>query len=184
MYIYCPPESLIVTSYRLSLILGAAVLLVPAKLGTAGVILTVSRDAGPIGSLPIYWSIPSVGWYWTPLTQRDLPAVEARSTSSPGINAHAVFSEQLFAHGATRGGSRSGYLTWNGAEFVDGPWVRGEFASPASVVVGTRYVVGISGWRNARSAPNRGAGSNWAYRTLPSAETFGIIKPGESRAGN
>jgi hypothetical protein len=121
---------------------------------------------------PFFWSLPSIGWYWTPTTNVLLEGIQTQLTTGfSNINNNFTFTTTLFTNRPAAGGTSLGSFTWNGATPVDGPWVGGSFAAPIALTAGTTYFVGMSGWQNALgwAGPNSGAGVNWVNPNVPSA---------------
>jgi hypothetical protein len=127
---------------------------------------------------PFFWLPSSIGWYWTPDTDVELEGIQTQLTSGfSNVNNNFTFTTELFTDRPAVGGASLGSFDWNGITFVDGPWLGGSFSSPISLIGGTTYFVGMSGWQNARgwNGPNSGAGVNWVNTTDPStADWIGL----------
>lgn len=129
---------------------------------------------------PLIWTNDTIGWYWTPARSVLLRGVQTRLSTASNINNNVTLTTTLYDERPSVGGSLLGTFTWNGNQFVDGPWLGGSFAPPLALAGGTTYFVGMSGWAQV-VGPGTGAGINWIWPLGPGVEDLGA---GSSYTGN
>lgn len=150
----------------LALCLLATVAFVLPGRASADVIQQVN---GPPGPGPFFWALDDIGWYWTPAEDVNLTGVQTQlRTGFFNINNNFTFKTTLYTDRPDAGGVEINSFFWNGATFVDGPWVGGSFDSAVALQGGTEYFVGMSGWAQALgwNGGSSGAGINWVNTPL------------------
>ena len=160
----------------------AALMLVLPIAAQADVVFQTINGTPPIAPGPFFWDgapvgINNVGWYWTPRTNVDLTGIQTKLNNvNFNVNNNFTFTAAVYTERPANSGTLLDSLSFNGATFVDGPWVGGSFASPVHLTGGTQYFIGFTGWAAALGwdGPNSGAGVNSAAVNL-AGDTF----PGE-----
>lgn len=144
-----------------------------ALLSTAGLAVNAAR-AGAVYDVynesltpgPYYWAVSAgnIGWYWTPESDVELRGIQTKLTTGfSNINNNFLFTTTLFTDRPAVGGSSIGSFTWNGASYIDGSWLGGQFDSPLKLNGGQTYFVGMSGWEQGLAffGGTGGSGVNW-----------------------
>lgn len=152
---------------------GALALTVVPTVARAAVIDAVNESFTPG---PFYLGHPDgkIGWYWTAPTTGTLDGIQTQLTTGFfNINNDVTLTASLYTERPTNGGSVLGAFTFHGATYVDGPWLGGTFTTPLSIVAGTTYFLGFSGWEQVNTGFG-GAGVNFiATPPGPGAEFLG-----------
>lgn len=129
---------------------------------------------------PYYWAPTSgnIGWYWTPETDMELHGVQTKLTTGFwNLNNNFTFTTTLYTDRPAAGGTEMGSFEWNGANYIDGPWLGGEFDNSLTLKGGQTYFLGMSGWEQGLAffGGVGGSGVNWIDPpNQPGAETIGI----------
>ncbi len=142
----------------------AAVLMLFCTVGSpAGqVIQSLNEDQSP-GNF--FWALDSIGWYWTPGADVELTGIQTQLATAVNINNDFTFTTGIYTDRPAAGGTLIDSFTWNGTDFVEGPWLGGSFDAPIQLTGGTEYFVGMVGWAQAFTG-NSGAGVNWVADPL------------------
>src|SRR6478736_1788542 len=74
-----------------------------------------------------YWNPNDTGWYWTPTATVDLVSIQTKLATASNINNNFTFTTTVYTNRPAVGGTVLDSFTWNGATFVDGPWLGGSF---------------------------------------------------------
>ncbi len=143
---------------------------------------------GPPGPGPFFWVPADIGWYWTPESDVCLASIQTQLRRDFGnLNNNFTFTTTLYTDRPAVGGVALASADWNGATFVDGEWLGGNFEPPVQLTGGTTYFIGMSGWSQALgwAGPNSGAGVNWVGEPVgPPTENLGAGSTHSSSAEN
>jgi len=112
-----------------------------------------NQDPGPGYATPFpgccRWIPDNIGWYWTPLQNVSLTAVETILVGLlNGINNNFDLTVTVYTDRPAVGGNVLASSTFIPGDFYapDPPWHSKPFDTPIIVNAGTPYFVGFSGW--------------------------------------
>jgi hypothetical protein len=135
---------------------------------------------------PYIWGTPSgkMGWYWTATTTGTLTGVQTKlATGFWNINNDVNLTVTLYTDRPAVGGTALDSFVFNGLDYVDGPWQGGDFTNPISIVAGTTYFLGFSGYDQVLSGWY-GAGVQFTDATGPGVEALMPIYVGTNYEEN
>jgi hypothetical protein len=133
---------------KLFMVIVAALMLALPLAAQADFVFQTINGTPPIEPGPFYWAGGNnLGWYYTPATDVDLTGIQTKLRNVEfNINNNFTVTTAVYTERPLLGGALLDQFSWNGLDFVDGPWQGGSFASPLHLTGDTQYFLGFTGW--------------------------------------